>query len=62
MFEKNFLVEIGTEELPNQKHRAVWPSRLVNFTRELDNAGLRTVTLNEPAAPRRLAPESGESC
>lgn len=55
MTQQTFLVEIGTEELPPKALRSLAESFAVNFTAELDNAGLEHGEVNWFAAPRRLA-------
>ncbi|KAB8310374.1 glycine--tRNA ligase subunit beta [Erwinia endophytica] len=55
MTEKTFLVEIGTEELPPKALRNLAESFAVNFTAELDAAGLAHGEVSWFATPRRLA-------
>lgn len=55
MTQQTFLVEIGTEELPPKALRSLAESFAVNFTAELDNAGLEHGDVSWFAAPRRLA-------
>lgn len=52
---ENFLVEIGTEELPPKALRSLAESFAANVTAELDNAGLAHGKIEWFAAPRRLA-------
>ncbi|WP_439259570.1 glycine--tRNA ligase subunit beta [Lonepinella sp. BR2930] len=55
MTTQNFLVEIGTEELPPKALRTLAEAFAENFTAELNQAGLTFSNLQWFAAPRRLA-------
>lgn len=52
---KNFLAEIGTEELPPKALKKLAVAFADNFTAELNNAGLTFDKVEWFAAPRRLA-------
>lgn len=55
MAEQNFLVEIGTEELPPKALRTLGEAFADNLQHELTNAELPFATVRWYAAPRRLA-------
>ncbi|KGQ29599.1 glycine--tRNA ligase subunit beta [Gallibacterium anatis] len=55
MTTKNFLAEIGTEELPPKALKKLAVAFADNFTAELNNAGLTFDKVEWFAAPRRLA-------
>ncbi|WP_439328063.1 glycine--tRNA ligase subunit beta [Lonepinella sp. BR2357] len=55
MTTKNFLLEIGTEELPPKALKTLATAFAENFTAELNQAGLTFTNLQWFAAPRRLA-------
>ncbi len=55
MTTQNFLVEIGTEELPPKALKTLATAFADNLTSELNNAGLTFEKLDWFAAPRRLA-------
>ncbi|WP_439239001.1 glycine--tRNA ligase subunit beta [Lonepinella sp. BR2919] len=55
MTTQNFLVEIGTEELPPKALKTLATAFAENFTAELNQAGLTFSNLQWFAAPRRLA-------
>ncbi|WP_386698141.1 glycine--tRNA ligase subunit beta [Lonepinella sp. MS14436] len=55
MTTQNFLVEIGTEELPPKALKTLATAFADNFTAELNQAGLTFTHLQWFAAPRRLA-------
>ncbi|WP_386689231.1 glycine--tRNA ligase subunit beta [Lonepinella sp. MS14437] len=55
MTTQNFLIEIGTEELPPKALKTLATAFAENFTAELNQAGLTFSNLQWFAAPRRLA-------
>ena len=55
MTEKNFLIELGTEELPPKALRTLAEAFAANFTAELQAADLAHQGVTWFAAPRRLA-------
>ncbi len=55
MATENFLIELGTEELPPKALRKLAQAFADNFTAELDKAGLAHQGVQWFAAPRRLA-------
>lgn len=55
MATENFLIELGTEELPPKALRKLAQAFADNFTAELDKAGLTHQGVQWFAAPRRLA-------
>lgn len=55
MANENFLIELGTEELPPKALRKLAQAFADNFTAELDKAGLSHQGVQWFAAPRRLA-------
>ncbi len=55
MTTQNFLIEIGTEELPPKALKTLATAFAENFTAELNQAGLTFTNLQWFAAPRRLA-------
>ena len=55
MANQNFLIELGTEELPPKALRKLAQAFADNFTAELDKAGLANEGVTWFAAPRRLA-------
>lgn len=55
MAKRDFLVEIGTEELPPRSLFAMTEAFADGLQRELDNAGLRHGRARWFATPRRMA-------
>ncbi|MCG6283280.1 glycine--tRNA ligase subunit beta, partial [Vibrio diabolicus] len=52
---KEFLIELGTEELPPKQLRTLAEAFAANFTAELNNAGIAHDGVTWYATPRRLA-------